>query len=61
MSEAYTASSQLETVVCSGNKDNIPHPKVYLKINADTHCVTCPYCYQKICVDSKQDSGDKQK
>lgn len=60
MTEIYMVSSQLKTVICDGSKDNIPHPRVYLRVNPNTHCVTCPYCYQKICIenDKKKESAE---
>lgn len=32
------------TVACDGTADTGGHPRVFLKLDEDTHEVVCPYC-----------------
>lgn len=32
------------TVECDGGKAETGHPRVFLKLDPETHEVTCPYC-----------------
>lgn len=32
------------TVVCDGTADEGGHPRIFLKLDAATHEVMCPYC-----------------
>ena len=32
------------TVACDGTKGDGGHPRVFLKLDADTHEAHCPYC-----------------
>ena len=32
------------TVTCDGTKDSGGHPRVYLKLDPQTHEIVCPYC-----------------
>ena len=39
-----TVTVTTTTVACDGNKDTGGHPRVFLKLDAETHEAHCPYC-----------------
>ena len=39
------------TVACDGTKDAGGHPRVFLKLDADSHEIECPYCSAKFKLD----------
>lgn len=41
MEKKYTDKT---SVSCPGSKEEPTHPKIYLKIDASSNTIVCPYC-----------------
>jgi len=51
MSEAATITVSTTTVACDGDKETGGHPRVFVKLDAETKKATCPYCSKTFVLD----------
>ncbi|MBL4615815.1 MAG: zinc-finger domain-containing protein [Magnetovibrio sp.] len=56
MTETAPTTVMTTTVACDGDQETGGHPRVYVKLDADTHKAVCPYCSKTFVLDANAKS-----
>ena len=57
MTDAAPTTVTSTTVACDGDQDVGGHPRVFVKLDPDTHKGKCPYCSKQFVLDPNAKVG----